>query len=128
MEQISPDEIPEGFTAMDPGSSKKADQQSGKATAEAQKASILDQALEPEARQRLNRLRLVKPDKAEEMEKSIIALAMQGRLPGPINEGKLIEMLERHGAAKAAVAKVNIQRKKYTFDSDDDDDNDDDLL
>ena len=50
-------------------------------------------------------------------------------LPGQITEGKLIEMLERinpqnHANQKAANT-IQIQRKKYAFDSDDD--NDDDL-
>lgn len=57
-------------------------------------------------------------------------MAMQGKLPGQINEGKLIEMLER-GVRSAGQRdqgqKISIQRKRYAFDSDDDDD-DDDLL
>lgn len=54
---------------------------------------------------------------------------MQGKLPGRVNEGKLIEMLEGIGAKQSSAAnKISIQRKKYAFDSDDDDDNDDDLM
>ena len=55
---------------------------------------------------------------------------MQGKLPERVSEGKLIEMLENIGArqANAASSKINIQRKRYAFDSDDDDDNDDDLM
>ncbi len=55
-------------------------------------------------------------------------MAVSGKLPGRINEGKLIEMLERSGAQQKQATSINIQRKKYAFDSDDDDDNDDDLL
>lgn len=56
-------------------------------------------------------------------------MAMQGKLPGRVNEGKLIEMLEGIGAKQSSTAnKISIQRKKYAFDSDDDDDNDDDLM
>ena len=55
-------------------------------------------------------------------------MAMSGKLPGRINEGKLIEMLEGIGAKQQQTrSTINIQRKKYAFDSDDDD-NDDDLL
>lgn len=56
-------------------------------------------------------------------------MAMQGKLPGVINEGKLVEMLERIGRNESATtSKISIQRKKYAFDSDDEDDNDDDLM
>lgn len=57
-------------------------------------------------------------------------MALQGKLPGPINEGRIIEMLERMGMNQSAVAtnKISIQRKKYAFDSDDEEDNDDDLM
>eukprot|EP00588_Corethron_pennatum_P006953 CAMPEP_0194289324 /NCGR_PEP_ID=MMETSP0169-20130528/38839_1 /TAXON_ID=218684 /ORGANISM="Corethron pennatum, Strain L29A3" /LENGTH=127 /DNA_ID=CAMNT_0039036569 /DNA_START=69 /DNA_END=452 /DNA_ORIENTATION=- len=127
MDQIAPDEIPDGFTAADPNFGQKPEQQAAKASQDSQRESILDQALEPEARQRLRRLRLVKPDKAETLEKAIAAQAMSGRLPGRINEGKLIEMLERSGRASAAPVKISFQRKKCAFDSDDEDD-DDDLL
>lgn len=72
---------------------------------------------------------LVKADKASAVENQIVSMAMQGRLPGQVNEGKLIEMLEGIGAKKSSAAnKISIQRKKYAFDSDDDDDNDDDLM
>jgi programmed cell death protein 5 len=57
-------------------------------------------------------------------------MALQGKLPGPINEGRIIEMLERMGMNQSAAAtnKISIQRKKYAFDSDDEEDNDDDLM
>ncbi len=64
------------------------------------------------------------------VEKMIFSMAISGKLGARINEGKLIEMLESIGAAtKSKATSINIQRKKYAFDSDDDDDdNDDDLL
>lgn len=140
--EVSAEEIPEGFTAADPsnldaaaagggggGASAAAAQAEA---AEAQREAILQQALTPDALARLRRIKLVKPDKAKSVEKAIASMAMQGRLPGPINEGKLVEMLERGagtaGGAAAGSGAVSIQRKKYAFDSDDDDDNDDDLL
>jgi DNA-binding TFAR19-related protein (PDSD5 family) len=62
----------------------------------------------------------------------IVSLAMQGKLPGKINEPKLIEFLERAEASAAkstpAEQRISIQRKKYAFDEDSDDDNDDDLV
>lgn len=57
-------------------------------------------------------------------------MAMQGKLPGRINEGRLIEMLEGLGAKQSSSSsnRINIQRKQYAFDSDDEDDDDDDLM
>jgi DNA-binding TFAR19-related protein (PDSD5 family) len=72
---------------------------------------------------------MVKADKAAAVENLIASMAMQGKLPGRINEGRLIEMLEGIGAkqAKESSSKINIQRKRYAFDSDSED-NDDDLM
>lgn len=62
----------------------------------------------------------------------IANMALQGQMDSKITEGKLIEMLERiereQAKKKGDTGKINIQRKKYNFDSDSDDDNDDDLL
>ncbi|KAL3934367.1 MAG: hypothetical protein SGARI_003416, partial [Bacillariaceae sp.] len=100
-----------------------------------QKQMILDQAMTSEALARLGRIRMVKPDKAASVEHMIVSMAMQGKLQGRINEGKLIEILERgnrkgaaaatgtHGAASSS---INIQRKRYALDSDEEDDDDDD--
>ena len=54
-------------------------------------------------------------------------MAMQGKLPGRINEGRLIEMLEGLGGKQnsSTSTRISIQRKQYAFDSDDDDDDDD---
>ena len=72
----------------------------------------------------------MKSERAAAVENLIVTLATQGKLPGRINEGRLIEMLEGLGAKQSAASssKINIQRKQYAFDSDDDDDNDDDLM
>lgn len=142
--EVSAEEIPEGFTAADPNNPDAAAAAGGGGggasaaaaqaeAAQAQREAILQQALTPDALARLRRIKLVKPDKAKSVENAIASMAMQGRLPGQINEGKLVEMLERGagaagGAAAGSVGAVSIQRKKYAFDSDDDDDNDDDLL
>ncbi len=59
----------------------------------------------------------------------IAQMAMTGKIQARVTEGKLIEMLEGIGAKTSNQStSINIQRKKYAFDSDDSDDNDDDLL
>ncbi|ACI65887.1 predicted protein [Phaeodactylum tricornutum CCAP 1055/1] len=122
---FDPKELPEGFTAAgnNSGASQEKQQQ------QAQKQAILEQALTPEALARLGRIKLVKAQKVAQLENTIVSMAMSGKLPGQISEGKLIEMLER-GSAKAASINassgaIKIQRKKYAFDSDDDDDDED---
>jgi programmed cell death protein 5 len=130
---INPDELPEGFSTMDPNSKQSSasnapQQQQQQQQQEEQKHAILQQALTPEALERLGRIKLVKQQKAVQVENAIVSMAMSGKLPGRINEGKLIEMLERGNAKAAATgpASISIQRKKYALDSDDD--NDDDML
>ena len=132
---IDPNEIPDGFTAQSgPGGGAPDANALKKLQIDEQRAAILEQALSQEALARLGRIKLVKPDKAKEVEQQIVAMAMQGKLPGKINEPKLIELLERGSRAEveatsgAASERISIQRKKYAFDNDSDDDNDDDLL
>jgi programmed cell death protein 5 len=141
--KISPDELPEGFTATDPNAGRhqarqhqqsqqqqSQQQRSQQQQMEAQKQALLEQALTPEALARLRRIKLVKEKRAVALENALASMALSGKLPGPVNEGKLIEMLERGSASSESAQdkRISIQRKKYAFDSDDDDDNDDDLL
>jgi len=93
---------------------------------EEQRKSILDQILEPEAKERLARLAIVKQDKARAVELMLIQAAQTGKLQGKVTEGQLINMLES-AQGQEKQTKVTINRRKY-FDDDEDDDNDDDLL
>mmetsp|Transcript_25605 Transcript_25605/g.42024 ORF Transcript_25605/g.42024 Transcript_25605/m.42024 type:complete len:137 (-) Transcript_25605:741-1151(-) len=127
---VNPDELPEGFTTADPnnkasGASNEAEFK--KQAIQEQKQMILEQAMDSEALARLGRIRMVKPDKAASVENAIVSMAMQGKLPGRITEGKLIEIVERKEAAASHASSINIQRKKCSLDSDDDDDDDDDV-
>ena len=126
---IDPKDLPEGFQAQNPhgGNDAQQQQQQKQQMVQEQTAAILQQALTADALARLNRIRLVKEDKAKKLEAAIVNMAMSGRLPGRINEGKLIEMLERGNARETAPSSINIQRKKYAFDSDEEDDDDDDV-
>lgn len=123
--QLDASELPEGFTMADPGPAQPQQQQKQQQQQE-QKQAILEQALTQDALARLRRIKLVK--NVDALENGIVSMAMTGKLPGPITEGKLIEMLERTNPHNRAnnKADIQIQRKKYAFDSDDED-NDDDL-
>ncbi len=60
----------------------------------AQRAAVLRQILSPEARDRLNNLRMVKPEFAEQLENELIRLAQAKRLPEvPISDKTLKTML-----------------------------------
>jgi programmed cell death protein 5 len=127
---IDPEQIPEGFSTSDPnGASNASQNQAESQQVELHKQAILEQALMPDALERLRRIKLVKLEKATAVENAIVRQAMQGRLTGRINEGKLIEMLEGSHAQhlEKTSQRISIQRKKYALDSDEEDDNDDDL-
>ena len=92
---------------------------------EAQREEMLVQILHPAALERLNRIKLVKPDKARQVQNQLLMAAQRGKLQGRVSDKALQEML---GAmTQQTQTKVSFQRKRY-FDDDDSDDNDDDLL
>ena len=59
----------------------------------AQKEQILKQILTPEARLRLNNVKMVKPELSELVEQYLIGLATQGKIPGQINDTQLKQIL-----------------------------------
>mmetsp|Transcript_29977 Transcript_29977/g.70657 ORF Transcript_29977/g.70657 Transcript_29977/m.70657 type:complete len:140 (-) Transcript_29977:139-558(-) len=130
---VAPDELPDGFTQANPnggGGGTTSDADFKKMAIQEQRQMILEQAMDSQALARLGRIRLVKPQKAADVENTIVSMAMQGKLPGKINEGKLVEILERKSRAEARASEtasqgIQIQRKRYALDSDDDDDDDD---
>ncbi len=56
---------------------------------DAQKNALLSKILSPEARQRLNNLKMVKSEFAEQMEMQLIELAQTGKLPIPLSDAQL---------------------------------------
>lgn len=62
--------------------------------AEAQKQAMLRQHLTDGARQRLNTVRMSKPEFAEQAEQQILALAQSGRVQGKIGEDEMKEVLD----------------------------------
>ena len=60
---------------------------------EAQKQALLGKILAPEARQRLNNLKMVKREFAEQIEMQLIEMAQTGKLPIPLSDAQLKQIL-----------------------------------
>jgi len=59
----------------------------------AQKEQILKQILTPDARMRLNNIRMVKKELSDLVEQYLIGMATQGKMPGQINDDQLKQIL-----------------------------------
>ncbi|RYO78378.1 hypothetical protein DL766_005852 [Monosporascus sp. MC13-8B] len=90
--------------------------------AEARK-SILDQILHPEAADRLGRIRLVKEQRATDVENRLIMLARTGQLRQKVTEDQLKELLSAvsESSRQAEQEKIVVSRRKGWDDDDDDD-------
>lgn len=69
------------------------EKQSQEEQIEAQKQALMRQLLTPEARQRLTNLKMIKPEFTEQIELQIIQLAQTGKLPIPISDTQLKQIL-----------------------------------
>jgi len=61
--------------------------------ADNQKEALLKQILSPEARQRLTNLKMVKREFTEQLELQLIQLAQTGKLPIPLSDAQLKQIL-----------------------------------
>jgi len=60
-----------------------------------QKKAVLRQILTTEARERLGRIKVARPDVAENIENQLILLAQSGQLKNKINDEQLRELLSK---------------------------------
>ncbi|BFU20596.1 Double-stranded DNA-binding domain containing protein [Entamoeba histolytica HM-3:IMSS] len=90
---------------------------------EEQRQQIIDSVLEPEAKERLASIALVKPEKARQVGDMILMMCQRGQMTGKINEGGLISMIDQINENKTET-KVTLMHKG---DDDLDDINIDDL-
>ncbi|KAK0628663.1 PDCD5-related protein, partial [Bombardia bombarda] len=81
--------------------------------------SMLNQILEPEAADRLGRIRLVKESRATEVENRLLMLAQSGQLLQKVTETQLKELLNAV-ADKKEEEKIVVSRRKGWEDDDDD--------
>jgi programmed cell death protein 5 len=79
---------------------------------------MLTQILEQDARARLNSIAMVKPEKAQSVEKILIRMAQTGQIQGKLGENELVKLLEQLNQPKKTTIKFDRRRH---YDSDDDD-------
>jgi programmed cell death protein 5 len=75
---------------------------------ESERSEVLRRILTPEARERLGRIRLAKPEVAGAVEQQLIALAASGRIQRQIDDATLRSLLERIAPERR---EINITRR-----------------
>jgi len=84
---------------------------------------VLSQLLTPEAKERLNRVRLVKEEKAKQVEALILNMAKSGTISTKVDEEQLksyLAQLDKGSSAQST--KIKFVRKKKVESDDDSDD------
>lgn len=74
----------------------------------AQRDAILRAILTPDARERLSRVRIARPDQADALERQLVALAQSGRIQQPLEDEDVKAILTRLFPPKRD---INIRRK-----------------
>merc|ERR1711982_131193 len=103
---------------------KQQQNESKQQEAEEQMRVMLAQILTPGARERLARVKLVKPERASLVENHLIRSAQNGQLRGKVDESALRNLLTQVSTQESKT-KVTYKRRRV-FDSDDEESDDDD--
>lgn len=93
-------------------------QQEAQQAAEERRQSMLTAIMQPSARERLNRIALVKPDKARAVEDMLLNAAQRGQIGEKVSEARLIDMLEDINERTQSKTKVTIQRRRNVLEDD----------
>ncbi|KAF9358951.1 Programmed cell death protein 5, partial [Mortierella sp. NVP85] len=82
-----------GFPSGMGGSSKEDDERAQRSQMEEMRRTMLTQILDPQARERLSRVAMVKAEKARAIEDMLIQMARTGQLQSKVNEDRVIDLL-----------------------------------
>ncbi|EPY50792.1 DNA-binding TFAR19-like protein [Schizosaccharomyces cryophilus OY26] len=82
--------------------------------------NMLTQILEHSARDRLRRIALVKPDRAQAVEELLIRMARSGQVLQKISESELIELLEKISGQLSKQRETKIVYSRRAVDDEDD--------
>ncbi|KAK1426639.1 hypothetical protein QVD17_15316 [Tagetes erecta] len=94
-------------------------QDEAKSEADERRQMMLSQILSAQARERLARIALVKPEKARGVEDVVLRAAQMGQIVEKVSEEKLISLLEQINTQTTKQTKVTIQRRRSVLDDDD---------
>ncbi|GME82742.1 unnamed protein product [Ambrosiozyma monospora] len=86
--------------------------------------AIISQILETEAKERLSRVRLVKPERVQAVENYLVKLYQSGAVRTKISEDDIVEILEKvaKDERKGTQNKIVFNRREVSYGDDDDDD------
>ncbi|QRG37413.1 hypothetical protein FDK38_001787 [Candidozyma auris] len=89
-----------------------------------EKISVLSQVLEPSARERLSRVRIVRPDRADAVEQYLVKMIQMGSIRRKLGEQDIVEILESlsRDEKKTSASQIVFDRKRADLDDEDDDD------
>ncbi|KAJ8639007.1 hypothetical protein MRB53_015701 [Persea americana] len=107
-----------GLGNQQPNEQQRA-QEDAKREAEERRQLMLSQILSSQARERLSRIALVKPEKARGVEDVILRAAQMGQIVEKVSEEKLISLLEQINNQTSKRTKVTIQRRRSVLEDDD---------
>ncbi|XP_057851813.1 uncharacterized protein LOC131061995 isoform X2 [Cryptomeria japonica] len=123
LEAIRQRRIQEMMAQRGIGNSQGAEQQQAqeeqKREAEEKRQLLLSQILFSQARERLARIALVKPEKARGVEDFLLSHFRMGQITEKVSEERLISLLEQINEQTKKPTKVTIQRRRSVLDDDD---------
>ncbi|CAI0424493.1 unnamed protein product [Linum tenue] len=108
-----------GGAASQPNPEQQNAQEDAKREAEERRQMMLSQILSAQARERIARIALVKPEKARGVEDVILRAAQMGQIVEKVSEERLISLLEQINTQTSKQTKVTIQRRRSVLDDDD---------
>ncbi|KAH8927262.1 hypothetical protein BT69DRAFT_1278177, partial [Atractiella rhizophila] len=90
------------------------------------KRQMLSGILSPEARERLSRISLVKPERARGVQEMLLKMFQGGQLRGKVSEEQLVDVLDQiekveggGGKGREEKGKITFSRRKDILDDDD---------